>query len=481
MAIEAVPFNPGVWQFSDASGVPYAGGSLTFVQVGTNTAQNVYSDSALTVSLGNVVTLNAAGRTSTSSVGPDTPVYFQQLTYDVTLKDANSVTIWGPITFSGSQWPGQIQGQAVATPAANANSYTNRLTTTIAKASSGTHALIAGTRFDALSVTAGGSTVTESATVYIDGAPNLGTNAYALHVGSTNGGAVKFDGSVTFAGAGLSGGRLTLTSGSAAPLDVTGATTIYYTPYLSNLIALFDGVSAWSIISFSETSLALGTLASGAVYDVFGYNNGGTLALRAPVAWASTTTRATAIVLQNGVYVKSGTTTDKYLGTFVTTATTTTEDSLQNRYLFNQFNRVPRPLQRVESTASWNYTSNTIRQANGSTSNQVNTVFGSPNEAGQIDLTLTVAASNTGGGGLASLMSGIGVDSTTTVAAAGSILPDADQRYLITARYSAYQFPVGIHFYSWNEAATNAVGTSTFYGTQNFGNTGYGLYGWVMA
>lgn len=197
MAIEAVGLIEPLLQFCDENGVPYAGGSVTFVQVGTSTAQDVYSDAALTTTLGNVITLNAAGRFSTSSTGPDTAVYLQQKTYDYTLKNAAGATIYGPITVSGSQWPGQIQGQAILSPAANATGYTNRFTTTINKASSGTHALFAGTRFDTPTIGAGASTLTEAATVYIEGAPATGTNKYALHVDSGN---AQFDGDVTVAG-----------------------------------------------------------------------------------------------------------------------------------------------------------------------------------------------------------------------------------------------------------------------------------------
>jgi hypothetical protein len=60
MAIESVGLIEPVLQFEDGNGIPYAGGSVTFVIVGTSTSQNVYSDPALTVSLGNIVTLNAA-------------------------------------------------------------------------------------------------------------------------------------------------------------------------------------------------------------------------------------------------------------------------------------------------------------------------------------------------------------------------------------------------------------------------------------
>ncbi len=219
MAIEAVGLIEPVLQFEDGNGIPYAGGSVTFVIVGTSTPQNVYSDPALTVSLGNVVTLNAAGRSSTSSTGLDTPVYLQQLTYDYTLKDANGTIVYGPVTVSGSQWPGQIQGQAITSPAANANGYANRFTTTLNKAGSGTHALFAGTRFDVPTIGAGASTLTEADTVYIEGAPSTGTTKNALHVAAGN---AQFDGGIVLSG--LTAHGVLLGEGTA-PISSTSAGT----------------------------------------------------------------------------------------------------------------------------------------------------------------------------------------------------------------------------------------------------------------
>lgn len=133
--------------------------------------------------------------------------------------------------------------------------------------------------------------------------------------------------------------RLTLTT--VVPVttgDVTGATTIYCTPYKGNRISLYDGAN-WNTRTSAEFSLALGTLTSGLPYDVFCYDNAGVPTLEF-LAWTNTTTRATALAYQNGVLSKSGALTRRYLGTFVTTSTTQTENSAANRYLQNYYNRV---------------------------------------------------------------------------------------------------------------------------------------------
>ena len=454
MAIMSIGLIDGVQQFTDGNGVPYAGGSLTFVIVGTGTAQNVYSDPALTVSLGNIVTLNAAGRTSTSSTGLDTPVYLQQLTYDYTLKDSSGTIVYGPITVSGSQWPGQIQGQAVTSPAANANGYANRFTTTLNKAGSGTHALFAGTRFDIPTIGSGASTLTEAATVYIEGAPASGTNEYALHVAA---GTSRFDGPITFSGSSLviDQFRLTLTTGVPVTVtDVTAATTLYMSPYQGSTIYLYTG-SAWQPLTSAEVSVAIPATTS-QMYDVFAFNNSGALSLDL-TAWTNDTSRATALALQDGIYVKSGTLTHRYVGSIRTTGVSgQTEDSELKRYLWNYYNRQMRLFQRYETTASWNYTTATVRQANGSTSNQVDMVLGVAEVP--IDLTLNVVNRNSTDSVLTSY--GIGEDSTTTYVVGSQLVSAAVSRSAGSVRLLKYP-AIGRHFYSWNEWST-ATGTTTW-------------------
>jgi len=139
-------------------------------------------------------------------------------------------------------------------------------------------------------------------------------------------------------------GRLTLTSGNPDILtDQTDKTTIYYTPYCGDTIALYDGSSKWELITFTELSLATGGLDASSVYDVFCYNNSGNAALEV-TKWTNTTTRATALARQNGVYVKNGATTRRYLGTFYTHSDKNVYDCYQYRWLWNHYNKLFKPL-----------------------------------------------------------------------------------------------------------------------------------------
>ena len=165
-------------------------------------------------------------------------------------------------------------------------------------------------------------------------------------------------------------GRLTLQSGTSVPSsNQTAKTTIYFTPHKGNQIAVYDGTS-WSKKSFSEISLSLSGYAADTNFDIFIYDNSGTLTLES-TAWTNNTTRATALTTQNGVYVKSGATTRRYLGTIRTTATTgQCEDSTIRRFVWNYYNREIRIMSGYldEGGGSHTYSGGSWRAYNNSTS-----------------------------------------------------------------------------------------------------------------
>lgn len=142
--------------------------------------------------------------------------------------------------------------------------------------------------------------------------------------------------------AGLQEFRLTLTTGvPVTTADVTAATTLYLTPYNGNRIALYDGASAWNERASAQMSIAV-PATTGTNYDVFVYDNGGTPTLEL-TAWTNDTTRATALTYQDGVLVKTGATTRRYVGSFRTSGVSgQTTDSLANRLVWNCNNRVDR-------------------------------------------------------------------------------------------------------------------------------------------
>lgn len=251
------------------------------------------------------------------------------------------------------------------------------------------------------------------------------------------------------------GGRLTLTSGvPVTTSDVTGATTIYYTPYVHDTIVLWDGVR-WRPVIFAEVSHALGTMTANTNYDVFGYLNAGTLALE-KLAWTNDTTRATAATIQDGRYCKSGDKTRLYLGTIRSTSTTTTEDSAGGvtsqvggkRFVWNMYNRIPRQMQVVDTTATWTYNGADWRQANAAAGNKVECIVGITSDVSAT----VVATANIQGASPAHL--GIGLDSTTAgtgVAQAHNSGSTSNIDGVLLATLAS-GLSAGYHYLAWLEA-----------------------------
>lgn len=221
--------------------------------------------------------------------------------------------------------------------------------------------------------------VTEISASTAGGAVYSTASALAVTAAGTSGQVLRSNGSSapTWEAQGFfSGGRLTLTS--ATPItttDVTAATTLYFTPYGLNgdKISLYDGTN-WATYTFSQLSLALGTLSSGFNYDVFVYNNAGTLTLETAV-WTNDTTRATSLTLTNGIYLKTGALTRRFLGTFRTTSTTTTEDSIAKRFVWNFNNRVEKALYK-NGTTSHTYTTASWRNWNNDATLRIEFILG---------------------------------------------------------------------------------------------------------
>jgi hypothetical protein len=252
-------------------------------------------------------------------------------------------------------------------------------------------------------------------------------------------------------------GRLTLADGVAVSTsDLTARTTIYFTPYKGNQVALYNGTK-WFLHTLTQISTTpAGT--TNQMYDLF-ITSSATLE---QVAWTNDTTRATALTTQNGVYVKSGDATRRYLGSYRTTGSSgQTEDSAAKRYLWNYYNRVVRKLKVVEGTDTWTYTIASWRQANNSTANQVDAVIGVVEDVVEIFVSATVGTNNAG----VSMRVGIGVDSATVNSADITISVNNDgggRRQNPFALYRGYP-SAGRHYYTWLEWST-AAGVTTWIG-----------------
>ena len=295
-------------------------------------------------------------------------------------------------------------------------------------------------------------------------AANAAGSSYSLAGGTVF--SVAGNGKMTAAIAStFAGGRLTLESGVAiSSTDQTAKTTIYYTPNTHSLIGLYDETTlAWTAHPFTQKSLALGTLVSGKNYDVFAALTSGAVAIEALV-WTSDSARATILNAVDGVWLKNGDMSRRYVGTFRTVTTTTTEDSEAKRFVYNVNNQVSRSMLGVlgyvndNAVATFTFNSQNVWAAlNSGSGNKCEWVNG---------LTETVflagAALYSAGAG-SFLMVGVGIDSTTSASFIVSQNDTAGGACFEKSNNKSVPFAAGYHFSSLNGAVVSANVAATIY------------------
>lgn len=156
-------------------------------------------------------------------------------------------------------------------------------------------------------------------------------------------------------------GRLSLSNADPEALDNSLVSTLYYLPYNGNRISLYNN-SSWEIQQFSGISISAPSVAN-TNYDVFIYSNLGTLTLEL-VAWSSGTARAVAIAYQDGVAVKTGDLTRRYIGTIRTFGASQLLNTSTYRYVWNMYNKIPAHFFAAADT-NYTYTTNAWRSAGG--------------------------------------------------------------------------------------------------------------------
>ena len=250
------------------------------------------------------------------------------------------------------------------------------------------------------------------------------------------------------------------------------STTVSYYPYKGNKIALYNSTQ-WVLRSFTTKTISVPATTS-QMYDVFAYDNAGVVTMET-VAWTSDTARATGLTTQDGVLVKSGDATRRYIGSFRTgTVSGQTRDSDAFRYIWNYYNRVPiKMIKTVTSATSWNYTTAVFRQANGDTANQIDFVYGVAEDPVSIEVVTSVRNTNI----QIIAQTGIGLRSTTTDSAtiAPVFIPAvANIQTVNTVKYFDIPGTVGRINAVWLEKSI-ATGTATW---NDIGNGS--ISGWYM-
>jgi hypothetical protein len=187
------------------------------------------------------------------------------------------------------------------------------------------------------------------------------------------------------------------------------------------------------------------------------------------------TSRATELMMQDGVYVKSGELARRYLGTIRTTNIAgQCEDSIVKRFVWNYGHREPRQLLKTETASNWTWTAASWRCARNWATNRVEVVVGMPEVL--LELSVQAVAGITSGAGIPVV--GIGEDTITDNDA--NIWHSTTQPTGVYAPTNAalHRYPPsGYHYYQWVEYSGNG-GIAEFYSNQANLRLA-GMRGWI--
>ena len=370
----------------DANGLPYVGAKLYVYEVGTTTLASIFSDSALAVAASNPLTSDASGYFELT--------YIAAGTYKLRAEQSDGTLIW------------EKDNQDTGVP------------------------IGAG----ALAISAGGTgaTTAAAARTNLDVPSNSELTALSSSVTALQ--------TTVSAIVGIPQGRLTPTT--AVPVITTGVTSgtsVYYTPYVGNVIPIYSG-SVFVAKTFAELTLTLNSnhLAD-TIYDVFVWLESGTVTIGTGPAWNSSTagsssrgsgastteleytngllTNAQDITTRNGATTYSVTANlATYVGTILIDGSAGQVSCLlaygQNRIwgVWNAYNRVPIIMKAGDSTASWSYSTATTRASNNSSSNRISVLCGLAEEFIEADFLQNISRATNAGPDYC----GVGWNSTTT-------------------------------------------------------------------
>jgi len=146
----------------------------------------------------------------------------------------------------------------------------------------------------------------------------------------------------------------------------SGTSTLYFGPCPDKGNSLFLYSSgAWGRIAVSEVNIGVSALSTN-TYDVYVYNNGGSVAIDTLVGWSGGSPPTRDIDTTSGVLVKHGDSTRLYVGS-VQVISGIIYSFTGYRGIWNAYNRVQAPISAYISTADWTY-SGGWRNADGNSS-----------------------------------------------------------------------------------------------------------------
>jgi hypothetical protein len=219
--------------------------------------------------------------------------------------------------------------------------------------------------------------------------------------------------------------------------------------------AVIKSVDSGTQVTLTENATATATGASLTVYyanyDVFGYLSSGVLALET-TRWATNTTRNTAVVYADGRLTRTGAKDRLYLGSVRLASYENLEDSVAKRFVWNAYSRVERPMQAIESAASWTYSTAAWRAVNANNAIRLQMMRGLDEDAAYAAYAFTAFGSG--------WAFGIGLDSTTAVALIGSGASSGAVQITGTTPYAGLP-GLGFHYLQALEYCTAGTTTAT--------------------
>lgn len=420
----------------DSNGLPYVGAQLYVYQAGTTTKVEIYSDASLTQQLANPLTSDAAGNFPRA--------YLAAGTYKLRAETSASVLIW--------------QHDNIDTGL--------------------------GFGSGALSVASGGTggTTAAAARTSLGAASQTDVDDLTAEIADINSSLQSIVSAPQ--------GYLTLISGTPViASDVSAGTAVYYTPFIGNLVPIWNG-SQHIIFSFSELTLTLSSNhTANNIYDIFITLDSGVPIIVTGPAWNTPTAGSgargsgagtTQLSRFGGLWVntvamtaRNGATTYSveanaatYVGSLFMDGTNgqasshVTYGQSRKRAVWNAYNRQPIALRAGDSTASWNYTTNTVRASNGDANNKVTVFCGLAEEHVFVEFTQNVEAATASDNRPAV---GIGKNSTSATSGFyGSMATPNNSKTNAIAKF--YDLPfIGINAYQSleNGAPTGGVYNGT--------------------
>ena len=299
-------------------------------------------------------------------------------------------------------------------------------------------------------------------------------------------------------------GYLTPTTGVPIIVaDAVAATSIWYEPLYGFLFPFITSAGIYMrTITALELALNNPSHAANSLYDIYIFDDAGTLRIVSSPAWSNSgagvsargtgagtaelvrhatglLTNAVQQTVRNGANtftmpVQTGT----YLGTFLTAAagTVTCHRSWgQSRLwgIWNNFNRQPLFLKAGDSTASWNYQTNTIRPSNNAAANSLTVLAGLAEEWFNLEFGQQIGA-GPNASSVVTVFNGIGWNSTTVMSGrrgrGGVALSGGAANISAFFNVMAQHFQVpalGINVVTALETADNNTGSASWHGGED--------------